>query len=122
MATILIIDDSGLARRTLRRILEETADHRVIEAEDGISALEKFFLNKPDMVFLDLNMHGMHGTDVLAKILELDPQARVVVATADIQDSTKSMVEALGAAGFINKPYGREQVVAIVAKSIKTGA
>jgi two-component system chemotaxis response regulator CheY len=43
MATILIVDDSSLSRRMLRRILEP-AGHRIIEAEDGMSALERYFL------------------------------------------------------------------------------
>jgi len=114
MSKILIVDDSGLARRTMRRILEETGKHEVIEAEDGISALEKFFLEKPHIVFLDLNMSDMHGIDVLKKIKEIDKHANIVVATADIQSSTKTIVQELGAAGFINKPYIREQISQMV--------
>ncbi len=122
MYKILIIDDSGLARRTLRRIIEETSSHKVIEAEDGIEALEKYFLEKPQIVFLDLNMAGIHGTDVLKKILEIDSNAHIVIATADIQTSTRSIVENLGAAAFINKPYSREQIREIIEKIEKTGA
>ena len=55
MARILIVDDSALSRRMLRRILEG-AGHEVIEAEDGMVAIEKYFLNKPDVVLLDLIM------------------------------------------------------------------
>ena len=116
MAKILVVDDSGLARRTMRRILEETGGHEVIEAEDGILALEKYFLEKPRIVFLDLNMNGMHGIDVLKKIKEIDSNANIVIATADIQSSTRTMVEELGAAGFINKPYIRQQVGEVVNK------
>mgnify|MGYP000613300905 CR=1 FL=1 len=46
MASILIVDDSGLSRRILRRILE-SGGHTVAEATDGMSALEQYFLSKP---------------------------------------------------------------------------
>ncbi len=122
MSKILIVDDSGLARRTLKRILEETGGHEVVEAEDGITAIERFFLEKPRIVFLDLNMSGMHGIDVLKKIKEIDSDADVVVATADIQASTRTIVKELGAAGFINKPYLRDQVKDIVSAILEKGA
>jgi CheY-like chemotaxis protein len=60
MAKILIVDDSAMSRRILRRILE-TADHNVIEADDGMVAIEKYFLEKPDLVMLDLLMKGISG-------------------------------------------------------------
>jgi two-component system chemotaxis response regulator CheY len=104
MAKILVVDDSGLSRRTLRKILEAKG-HVILEAEDGDSALEQYFLDKPDLVLLDLVMKGMYGIDVLNKLREMDPEARVIVATADIQSSTHAMVKDAGACGFITKPF-----------------
>jgi len=113
MAKILVVDDSGLSRRTLRKALEQAA-HQVIEATEGISALERYFLDQPDLVFLDLTMTGMYGLDVLNKLRELDGKARVIIASADIQSSTREMVRAAGASAFINKPFVSEQVLEIV--------
>ena len=110
MATILVVDDSGMSRRSLRKILE-SAGHRVIEAEDGISALERYFLEKPDLVLLDLTMTGMYGLDVLSKLREMDVNAKVIVASADIQSSTRGLVDAGGAQAFINKPFAVDQVL-----------
>src|SRR5215212_8128807 len=104
MAKILVVDDSGMSRRTLRKILE-SAGHEVIEAEEGIIALERYFLERPDVVFLDLTMTGMYGIEVLTKLREMDPQARVIVASADIQSSTRELVRSGGASAFINKPF-----------------
>jgi two-component system chemotaxis response regulator CheY len=118
---ILIVDDSALSRRTLRRILE-TAGYDVVEAEDGMIALERYFLEKPDVVLLDLVMKGMYGLDVLVKIREMDPNALVVVASADIQSSTRKMVDDAGALGFINKPFISEQVIAGVKAALAEGA
>src|SRR4026208_450767 len=106
---ILIVDDSALSRRTLRRILE-SAGYEVVEADDGMTALELYFLEKPSLVLLDLVMKGMYGLDELVKLREMDPKALVVVASADIQSSTRKMVDEAGALGFINKPFIAEPV------------
>jgi two-component system chemotaxis response regulator CheY len=118
---ILIVDDSSLSRRTLRRILE-TAEYDIVEADDGMVALETYFLEKPSLVLLDLVMKGMYGLDVLVKLREMDQQARVVVASADIQSSTRKMVDEAGALGFINKPFISEQVLATVEAALTEGA
>jgi two-component system chemotaxis response regulator CheY len=108
---ILVVDDSALARRNLRLILEP-AGYEVVEAEDGLVALERYFLEKPDVVMLDLVMKGMYGLDVLKKLRELDPDARVLVVSADVQRSSHELVEEAGAKGFVNKPFDREEILA----------
>jgi two-component system chemotaxis response regulator CheY len=118
---ILIVDDSALSRRTLRRICE-TAGYEVVEANDGMTALEVYFLEKPSLVLLDLVMKGMYGLDVLVKLREMDPKALVVVASADIQSSTRQMSEEAGAQAFINKPFVSEQVIAAVEAALAEGA
>jgi two-component system chemotaxis response regulator CheY len=110
MATILLVDDSNLSRRILRRILEP-AGHELLEAPDGMSAIERYFIERPDLVMLDMTMGGMHGLDVLKKLHELDPQVRVVVATADIQNSTQALARAAGASGFVAKPFIESHVL-----------
>lgn len=107
---VLVVDDSALARRSLRQILE-TAGCEVIEAEDGLSALERYYLERPDVVLLDLVMQGMYGLDVLHKLRELDADARVVVVTADIQSSSLELAEQAGAKAFINKPFDRTEIL-----------
>jgi two-component system, chemotaxis family, chemotaxis protein CheY len=112
-AKILLVDDSGLARRTIRQILE-TAGYSVVEAEDGMSALERYFLEKPDVVLLDLVMKGMMGLDVLGKLHEMDPNVRAIVVSADIQDSSRAMAAAGGAREFLNKPIDRASLLSAV--------
>ena len=107
---VLIVDDSALSRRTLRQILEPEG-YDVVEAEDGLIALERYFLEKPDVVLLDLVMKGMYGLDVLTKLRELDGEAKVVVVSADIQTSSKELVELAGAKAFVNKPFDRGEIL-----------
>ncbi len=116
-ANILIVDDSALARRTMRQILESLG-HTVEEAADGNQALERYYLTRHDLVLLDMVMNGMYGLEVLAKMRELNPEVRVVVATADIQQSTREQVRDAGARGFINKPLNRKQLTEVVAATL----
>jgi two-component system chemotaxis response regulator CheY len=117
---VLLVDDSALARRGTRRVLED-AGYTVVEAEDGLSALERFALEKPDVVLLDLVMKGMYGVDVLQKLREMDPLVRVIVVSADVQTSSHDLVRAAGAVGFINKPAAPGQVVKTVALILDGG-
>jgi two-component system, chemotaxis family, chemotaxis protein CheY len=110
---VLIVDDSALARRTVRQALEELG-HTVEEASDGAQALERYYISKPELVILDMVMSGMYGLEVLAKIREMDPAARVIVATADIQTTTADQVKAAGAKGILNKPVNRQQLAATI--------
>ena len=118
---ILVVDDSGLARRGTRRVLEG-AGYAVAEAEDGIVALERYFVDKPDLVVLDLVMKGMYGLEVLSKLRELDPGARVIVLSADIQTSSRQMVSEAGAVAFLNKPVAPEDLVNAVNTALERKA
>jgi CheY-like chemotaxis protein len=119
-ANVLIVDDSSLARRMMRQILEEMG-HTVEEAVDGPTALERYFLHRHDVVLLDMVMNGMYGLEVLGKMRELNPDVRVIVATADIQNSTRDQVRLAGASAFVNKPVNRKELVSVVTAVLQGG-
>lgn len=118
---VLIVDDSGMARRALRQILE-SAGYEVAEADDGLNALERYFLDRPDVVMLDLVMKGMYGLDVLTKLREMDREARVIVVSADIQTSSHDLVEQAGAVAFVNKPFDRDDILKALDMALAEGA
>ncbi|WP_354634643.1 response regulator [Planktothricoides raciborskii] len=113
MAKILIVDDSTLSRRIMRTILIAEG-HHIIEATDGLVGIETYLMEQPDLVLLDMAMPGLPGDEVLEKILELNQSARVIIATADLQDLTKTKVLEAGAMGFVNKPFNRTKVLEVV--------
>lgn len=117
---VLIVDDSALSRRTMRRILE-SAGYSVVEADEGMAALEMYFIEKPVAVLLDLVMKGMYGLDVLAKLREMDHDARVVIASADIQNSTRTLAEEAGAYAVVNKPLVASEVIQALEKALEGG-
>lgn len=110
---ILVVDDSSLARRLTKRILEELG-HDVEEATDGSQALEKYALGQHDLVVLDMLMAGMYGLDVLVKLKELNPELPVIVATADIQRTTRDQVKAAGASAMLNKPVNKDELAELL--------
>jgi two-component system chemotaxis response regulator CheY len=120
-AKILLVDDSGMARRTIRQMLE-AAGYEVVEAEDGMTALERYFLEKPDLVLLDLVMKGMKGLDVLEKLHQMDPNVRAIVVSADIQDSSRELAVAGGARNFLNKPVDRASLLLAVSGALEASA
>lgn len=110
MTKILIVDDSALMRRLLRRMLEPRG-YQIVEAADRASALQGYTSEEPDMVLLDLNLGTTSGLDVLAQLRTLDGGVRVVMVTADTEDSTQIAVEQAGARGFLLKPLDPQTLV-----------
>ncbi|QDU28919.1 Chemotaxis protein CheY [Anatilimnocola aggregata] len=120
MAKILIVDDSNLARRTTRKILEE-AGHTVVDAEDGFTALERYFIEKPNLVMLDVTMREMDGIEVLGRLRQMDANCQAIIVTADIQSSTRQMAADGGAAGFVVKPVTSASLLAAVETALQGG-
>ena len=106
---ILLIDDSGLSRNMFKRALGEEK-FSYIEAVDGMSGLEKYLVEKPDLVVLDLTMPGIYGLEVLGKLRELDSEAKIIIGTADVQDESRRIAENLGALGFVTKPFTSDNI------------
>ena len=119
-ARVLVVDDSSLARRRARGILEK-GGYEVVEAEDGMAALERYFIDKPDVVMLDLVMKGMYGIEVLNRLRQMDPSARVIVVSADVQTSSHELVESAGAIGFLVKHLDEEAALTLVRSTLAEG-
>ncbi len=102
--TALIVDDSALARRHSRRLLE-AAGFAVVEAISGENAVTLFGTNVPDIVLLDMMLGGgMNGQETLDTLVAIDRACPIFVVTGDTQESTKVAMLARGAMGVILKP------------------
>ena len=111
MSDILLVDDSTFARNRVKAALLE-AGHDVVEADNGQRCLDLLAeAPLPGCVLLDLNMPDMDGFEVLAHLQEHGPQVRVIVCTADTQDSTRERCLGLGAAILINKPPKKDELL-----------
>jgi CheY-like chemotaxis protein len=112
-ATILIVDDDPAVCSVARRALARSG-FRVLEAHDGLRALELYreHLGQISAVLLDLTMPHMSGDEVLAQLAELHPAARVIVSSGYSAADVAARVGGAECAGFLQKPYEISQLVA----------
>lgn len=103
MARILIVDDEGSIRRTLREILE-FEHYEVAEAADGLEALSKVKKSPFDVILLDIKMPKMDGMETLDRIQELAPDTPVVMISGHATIDTAVDAVKRGAFDFISKP------------------
>ena len=115
--SVLVVDDSAYARRILTGPLR-AAGYDVQEASSGMSAIESYFLRRPDVVLLDLTMEDMSGVEVLTRLREMDPGARVIVISADVQATTAGVVKDAGALDFLGKPTQPAVILAAISSAL----
>jgi two-component system LytT family response regulator len=114
----LIVDDEPVARRILREELEQIDDIALIgEAEDGASALAAIHDLSPDLVFLDLQMPGLGGFDVIRKLRPGANIPLIVIVTAWDQFAIQAF-EA-GAIDYLLKPIAQERLAQAVDRALK---
>ncbi len=102
----LICDDSGFARKQLKRQLPAEFDWHILEAGDGVEALGVIDEHPIKLLFLDLTMPELDGYGVLEKLQSAPPKEdiNVIVISGDIQPEAQKRVMELGALEFLKKP------------------
>ncbi len=116
---ILIVDDAFFIRKVLRDILNELGYNNIIEAADGLTAIEMYKRAKPDLVTLDINMPKMDGVQVLKELRSLDPRVTVIMITSVEQKHIVHEALKFGAKDYIVKPFDRTMVGAIIDKVVR---
>lgn len=110
-AKALVVDDSRMSRVMLCNILEKAGLNVVAEAANGIDAVQAYKEHKPDIVTMDITMPQMDGLEALAKILEFDPAAKVVMLSAAGQQDKLIKALKTGAKRFISKPFNEDEII-----------
>ncbi len=114
MKRVLIIDDSAFQRKLLSDALRAEG-WSVLEAKDGREGLEAGIRERPDLIILDLLMPDMDGFTFLKEWQGKGISIPVLVFTSDIQTTTRTTCMDLGAAGFLNKPLKKDELVRCIA-------
>jgi len=116
--TILVADDDVFIQEALMDRLQSLGYH-VLQAMDGIQAVEMIERHDPHMAFLDIEMPGMKGIDVLREIRRREKDLPVIMITAygTIDLAVKAMKD--GACDFISKPFKGSHVSLIVQKALE---
>lgn len=117
MTKILVVDDAEFLRVRISKMLVGDG-YEVIEAENGLLALNAYKAQKPDVVLMDITMPEMDGLTALREILAVDSGAKVIMLTALGQESVVLEAIKSGAKDFIVKPFERERVVGALQKLV----
>lgn len=114
--SMMIVDDDAATRELLGTILRSQFSAQVVTAKDGIEAMRNCRQNKFDIIWLDIDMPGNDGFEVLKVVKGINPEQFIAMVSAHSSlDYVKKSVE-LGAKGFIVKPFSTAKVKSILDK------
>jgi len=116
---ILVVDDEKLIRWSLQKNLSR-AGYEVLEAEDGVQALETVEEEGADLVLLDIRMPRKDGIEVLQHLVEHHPEIPVILMTA--YSSVEGAVDAMkrGAFNYLVKPFNQDEMLVVARKALET--
>ena len=117
---VLIVEDSPPMTSILKDIFKTNVRNcQILEASDGITAVKKFKEFKPDLVTMRIDMPGANGIVALNAIMEIDPNAKVIIISARSQKDLPEDVLRIGAIGYITKPFDRNVIAPILIKAVR---
>jgi two-component system, cell cycle sensor histidine kinase and response regulator CckA len=121
-ATVLIVEDEALVSDLLRRVLQR-AGFEVLVANDGEEGVETYrrHASEVDVVLMDFGLPKLAGDQAFERIKEIDPAAKVVIASGNLDATVKERLEAAGLLGFIQKPYSNQAVVETIRRVLASG-
>jgi two-component system chemotaxis response regulator CheY len=114
--TVLIVDDELFFRKLLGTMLTEKGFSVVAEAVDGVEAVEKYSLHRPELIIIDIYMPRKNGFDATKDILSMNPRAKVVICSGLGYDEDAKAALAIGARDVILKPFIPQEVIEIVTR------
>jgi len=112
--TAIIIDNDKGITTVFREYLQIHGIATLGIGHDGKSVVELYQKTKPDIVFLDAIMPDYDGFYGLEKIKQFDPNARVIMVTADLTQETHDRLMSLGANMIIHKPFEIEEILTMI--------
>ena len=115
---VMVVDDSRLVMVQLEKILKGTEYEIVACCRDGEEAIEQYSEVNPDLVTMDIIMHGIDGLNAAEIILEEHPGARIVMLSSLAYGDTFDRATAIGARGFIDKPFKQKQMVEVFEQAL----
>ncbi|HET8615322.1 MAG TPA: response regulator transcription factor [Actinomycetales bacterium] len=123
MATVMVCDDSPLARETLRRSVATIAGvTRVLAAATGEEAVARWPVERPSLVLMDVRMPGLGGIEATRRLLALHPEASILMVTMAEDVDGVARAVAAGARGYVAKDASREELAATVVQAITDAA
>ena len=107
---VLVVDDTAVVRKMLKTIYENEG-WVVLEAEDGVKAVEIYKRIKPDLVTMDISMVNGDGITATQEIKKIDPDAKIIMISASSEKSLVLKSLQAGAQGFLVKPIDQNRLL-----------
>jgi len=117
--TVLIVEDSPPMTEILKKIFQDNVGCTILEATDGIEAVKKYKQYRPDLVTMRIDMQKASGIVALDAIMEIDPNAKVIIISARSQKDLPEDVLRIGALGYITKPFDKNIITPILVKALR---
>ncbi|SET27744.1 Response regulator receiver domain-containing protein [Thalassotalea agarivorans] len=112
MIKVLLVDDHELVRTGIRRILQDVKGFSVIgEVCSGEEAVQFCRKEEPDVVLMDIQMPGIGGLEATKRIIRYSPDVKIIVLTVHSEDPIPTKVMQIGAAGYLTKSAGPEEMI-----------
>ena len=118
MSKILLVDDASFMRMMLKDILTKAGYDPIVEAENGLVAVEKYKEETPDLVIMDITMPEMDGIQAVKEIKKIAPSANIIMCSAMGQQAMVIESIQAGAKDFIVKPFQPDRVIEAVQKAL----
>lgn len=123
MINVFVVDDHALVRNGIKRLLADVNNIKVIgEASCGEDVVSYIRSGKPvpDVILMDIQMPGIGGLEATRKIMHIDPDIKIIVLTAHVGEPFPSRLMQAGAAGYLSKDSGAEEMIQAV-RAVNSG-
>ena len=107
---VMVVEDSRITAKKLTVMLERLGHEVVCVANTGLQAIKMFQEHRPDMVTMDITMPDMDGIEATRKILDVSPQALIIMVTSHGQEQMVMDAIDAGAKGYVLKPVKQEKL------------
>jgi two-component system response regulator AtoC len=116
-STILVVDDENGVRESFNMVLKD--DYHVLLAKTGQEAMDIFKKNSIDLILLDILLPDVNGLDLLAGLVETDPNSAIIMVTAVNEIQTAVQAIKLGAYEYIIKPFAVDEVLTVIRRALE---
>lgn len=116
---ILLVDDSSMIRKALKRFLNKLGYTNIIEADDGSSAIDMVKSEEPDFMFMDVIMNEMNGDEALKQIRAMGVNVPIVMLSSVTDQVLITQCQGYGISGFIFKPIQADNGAEIIKEYLK---
>ena len=120
MKNVLIVEDSKAIRSVIRVALEEAGDFFVAEANNGFEALKMLPTRKFDLIITDINMPDINGLELIGFVKSNAAYRDIplIIVSTEKSEEDKRRGMALGAMGYVVKPFRKEDLLALVKQTV----